>query len=455
MAIKPDVPRGFGDTEPIEALEIERIQEALREAYRTFGFMPLDTPSVEYREVLTGSESGIAGDNQIFTVANIDYRRAESVTGPDGKEGYVVPPELGLRFDLTVPLARYVAKHGRELTFPFKRYHIGKVWRGERPQEGRYREFIQCDVDTIANRELTPYDDAEALATANYAFEKLGITDHFFKVNNRRAVQELLRATVGEQADAAAVLRVLDKREKVGDEAVLEELKSEAGIDSAQAKTLLEHLDAGYEKGLSDEFDAAVDELNEYVEIAVALGVPRERITVDPSLARGLGYYTGNVVETFIEGAEGIGSVCSGGRFDNLTENFGSQRYPGTGLSIGLSRLQAALASKGAGTTATERPLDLYLGVFSPDQRTEAYKLLATLRAEGVSVVSDPTENRPKKVMRAADRSPCRYAVVIGENEVSSGKAKIKDLESGQETEVSLDELATRVRELRDAGAAS
>ncbi len=451
MAITPEVPKGFRDTEPVEALEIERIQEALRESYRKFGFLPLDTPAVEFREVLTGSESGIAGDNQIFTVANVDYRRAEPVDGPDGEPGYPVKPEFGLRFDLTVPLARFVAKRGRDLAFPFKRYQIDKVWRGERPQKGRFREFIQCDVDTISNGELTPYDDAEALACANDAFERLGIEDHYFKVNNRRAVQELLAATVGEEVDPAAVLRVLDKRDKVGDDEVVAELESEAGIAEQPARELLSQLDAGYQKGLSEKFDAAVDELTEYVEIAVALGVPRERIVIDPSLARGLGYYTGNVVETLIKGAENFGSVCSGGRYDNLTENFGETRYPGTGLSIGLSRLQEALRGLQGEEAGSGRELDLYLGVLSPELRKQAYPILAGLRAEGISVVCNPNENRMKKLLKQADRSACRYALFFGDDEAASQSISIKDLETGERTDLTLDELAAALTRLRES----
>lgn len=451
--IRFEVPKGFSDTDQIESLKIERIQDRLREAYQAFGFLPLDTPAVEYRQVLTGSESGIEGDNQIYTVGNVDYRREQPVTVGD-REGYLLEPKLGMRFDLTVPLARYIAKNHRELAFPFKRYHIGKVWRGERPQAGRYREFIQCDVDTIANRELTPYDDAEALACANYAFEKLGIEDHYFKVNNRRAVQELLAATVGPDVDPAAVLRELDKREKQEDSETIQQLAVAADVSYEQAADLLKRLDTGYEPGLSPEFDAAVDELNEYVETAVALGVPRDRVKVDPSLARGLGYYTGNVVETMIKGQESYGSVCSGGRFDNLTENFGKElTFPGTGLSIGLSRLQEVLRQQSDEQTGAERPLDLYLGVLSPEQREDMLGLLSELRAEGVSVICDPTENRLKKLMKSADRSACRFVVIVGEEEAASRQVKIKDLETREETTVSLDELAKQVRNLADKAA--
>lgn len=461
MALKPEVPKGFSDTGPGEMLEIERIQAALRESYRTFGFLPLDTPAVEYREVLTGSESGVAGDNQIYTVANIDYRRAQPVEGRDGQPQYSVKPELGLRFDLTVPLARYVAKNGRKLSFPFKRYQIAKVWRGERPQKGRFREFIQCDVDTISNGELTPYDDAEALACANDAFERLGITDHYFKVNNRRAVQELLTASVGHNVDSEAVLRVLDKREKVGDGKVVAELKSEAGIASPAATALLKQLDAGYQKGLSNAFDRALDELTEYVEIAVSLGVPRERMVVDPSLARGLGYYTGNVVETLITGGEQFGSVCSGGRYDNLTGSFvpekkqelrsgkKSERYPGTGLSIGLSRLQEALRDQRGEDAVHMRELDLYLGVLSPDVREQVYPLVTKLRAEGISVVCNPNENRIKKIFKNADASACRYALFFGEDEAASRSVTIKDIETGEQTDLTFTELAPALKRLR------
>lgn len=449
MSISPETPKGFHDTEPTEALEIERIQAVLQESFKKFGFLPIDTPIVEYRNVLTGAESGIAGDNQIFTVGNIDYSRAAKVTDSTGKEGYVVEPELGLRFDLTVPLSRYVAKRAREMSFPFKRYHIAKVFRGERPQSGRYREFIQCDVDTISNQELTPYEDAEALACAHDAFRRLGIDNAYFKVNNRRAVQELLRATIGEDVEPAEVLRVLDKREKQDRQTTIADLTNNESITEAAANTLLDTLDRGYQRGLSEAFDEALDELEDYVKLAQALGVPQKKIVIDPSLARGLGYYTGNVVETFIEGQEKFGSVCSGGRYDNLTENY-DQRLPGTGLSIGLSRLQAVLRDSGE-QAQSRRALDLYMGVLAPEHQLEACRMLTELREAGISVVGNLTEFRAKKIMKNADRSASRFAVIIGEDELSHGTCRIKDLETGDSSVVELGKIAELINQARPA----
>lgn len=445
MPIQPTTPKGFNDTEPAEALELERIQSVLQDSFKRYGFLPIDTPIVEYRTVLVGAESGIAGDNQIFTVGNIDYSRAEQVTDSTGKEGYLVEPELGLRFDLTVPLSRFVAKRAQELSFPFKRYHIAKVFRGERPQSGRYREFIQCDVDTISNHELTPYEDAEALACAHDAFTKLGITDAYFKVNNRRVVQELLFSTVGSAVDVAGVLRVLDKRAKQDDAKTIADLAGEQGISGGSAKQLLATLDEGYQPGISAAFDAALQELTEYVDTAHALGVPREKLVIDPSLARGLGYYTGNVVETFITGQEQFGSVCSGGRYDNLTENYGLKGYPGTGLSIGLSRLQAALREQGD-AAATPRTLDVYLGVLDGTYREAALKMLTEWRQAGLAVVCNITEHQVKKIMRSADRSACRYVVLLGETEMSTGICQLKDLTSGESQEVVIKDLANALR---------
>lgn len=430
--IQPRTLKGFRDYLPEAAGPREALLQTAREVYRSFGFRPIDTPALEYTEVLLG-KGGEESDKQLY--------RFEDHGGRD----------VGLRFDLTVPLARFVAQHAGSLGMPFKRYHMGTVWRGENTQRGRYREFMQCDFDTIGTESVV--SDVETLLVVFSLFQRIGVACTL-RVNHRGVLQGVLeRAGVG--GESAAVLRALDKLAKIGPEKVSDEMQASAGLSAQQAQEILE-LPAI--EGTRQEVLRRVEALVTGTEagergLAVlrgvdaglrAAGVPEEALVFDLSIARGLDYYTGIVVETFLNDLPGIGSVCSGGRYDDLASVYSKQRMPGVGASLGVDRLLAALEELKVALPGT-RNRSVFLAFFDGDRGPQYLALAQSLREQGLDVELYPEAKKLGAQLKYADRLGFPCAVIIGGDEWEQGNAQIKDLVQGDSRTVALAELAAEL----------
>jgi histidyl-tRNA synthetase len=354
---------------------------------------------------------------------------------------------VGMRFDLTVPLARFAAQHVGELGVPFKRYHIATVWRGENTQRGRYREFMQCDFDTIGTRSIAA--DIETALVIHDLMRAIGFERFTIRVNNRKVLTGLLERL--ELADrATAVLRSLDKLGKIGPEKVAEEIIATASATAEQARRIvslseftggneeilrqIEPLVAGSEKG-----EEGVAQLRQLLAAVKAAGVPDERIKLDVSIARGLDYYTGTIYETFLDALPTIGSVCSGGRYDNLAELFTSQELPGIGASLGLDRLLAAMEELGM-VEKISTPAEVFIPFFETDRLHDYLKIAAALRAAGIGVEIFPDAKKLGQQLKYADRRGFRVALIAGGNEFDEHKIQIKDLQKAEKRDVPLDE---------------
>jgi histidyl-tRNA synthetase len=430
MSSKLIIPRtlkGFRDYLPETMIPRERLIDTARRVYRSYGFSPIDTPALEYLEILTGKGSDET-DKQLYKFEDHGGRA------------------VGLRFDLTVPLARFAAEHIGQLGTPFKRYHIASVWRGENTQAGRYREFMQCDFDTIGTTSIA--SDIETTLVIHDLFRALGFDAFTIHINNRLVLTGLLERL--ELADRATrVLRALDKLGKLGPEKVAEELIGGAETTETQAREIValakiegtnaeilaqvSKLVAGSEKG-----NEGVEKLSQLLAATEAAGVAAERIKLDVSIARGLDYYTGTIYETFLDALPEIGSVCSGGRYDNLAALYTNQQLPGIGASLGLDRLLAAMEKLGLlekiGTTAP-----VFLAYFVENRLHDYLKLAASLRVAGLGVELYPEAKRLGNQLKYADRRGFRVAIVIGEDEFTGGICQIKDLRTSTSITVKLD----------------
>ena len=408
--------------------------------FRRYGFAPIDTPALEYAEILLG-KGGDETDKQTFRFTDQGGR------------------DVALRFDLTVPFARFAAQHVGALGTPFKRYHIAPVWRGERPQKGRYREFVQCDFDTIGTAGAVA--DAETVCVIHDLLDAIstGLTpscgEFTVRLNHRGVLNGLLE-TLDYGGAVSAALRILDKLPKIGEKAVQAELADVEGLSIEAALKLLQFVQlsgdaaetfaaarpllAGSDAGL-----AALDRLAAVVELAVAGGCEPGRLTADLSIARGLDYYTGVIFETFLADDPAIGSVCSGGRYDDLAGLYTKQALPGVGASLGLDRLLAAIEGKGE-----ERPR---AGVFVPlldgDRAADALALAAELRAAGVNVTVAPDVRGLGKHLKWADGRGFRFAAILGSEEVAAGTVTVKDLTDGAQETVPRGKAAGHLAEVR------
>ena len=433
--IKPQTLRGFRDLPPGPARLRERVIDAAKAAFRSYGFGPIDTPAVEYAEILLGK--GDAGTGGAETA-----KQTFRWTDAGGRD-------VALRFDLTVPFARFAAQHVGQLGTPFKRYHVAPVWRGERPQKGRYREFVQCDFDTIGTDGAVA--DAETVCVIHDLLAGIGeeVTpscgDFTIRLNHRGVLNGLLE-TLGLRESSTDVLRSLDKLPKVGRDAVAGELRDlPAATDGAVAKLLdfaalagdaaetfaaARPLLGGSQTGL-----ASLGRLERVVQLAVAGGCDPGRLTADLSIARGLDYYTGVIFETFLADDPGLGSVCSGGRYDDLAGLYTKQRLPGVGASLGVDRLLAHLEEKAAAAADAPRA-----GVFVPllreDLAPAVLSLAADLRAAGAEVTVAPDVRNLGKHLKWADSRGFRYAAIIGDDEAAAGTVTVKDLSNGGQNTV-------------------
>lgn len=419
--IEPRTLKGFRDTLPAAMVAREHLIDTARTVFRSFGYGPIDTPALEYTEILLG-KGGEETDRQMF--------RFDDQGGRD----------VAMRFDLTVPLARFVAQHAHELPMPFKRYHVGPVWRGENTQRGRYREFIQCDFDTVGTSSI--HADTEIALVIHELFLALGIEEFSVRINNRKVFNGLL-----EKLDlvdrVVPVLRAVDKLSKVGPDKVTAEL-DEAGLSEDQAIELFKLLDIEGPNPFEQIEEAhalvgaggdeGVEELTRMFEGLTAAGVT-EHVELDLSIARGLDYYTGSVFETFLNEVPEIGSVCSGGRYDDLASTYTKQQLPGVGASLGVDRLLAALDDLGVHQpVAATAPVLITL--FEADRTNDYLELATTIRRAGIGVELYPEARKLGAQLKYADRRGHAFAVIIGETEFAAGTAQVKDLSSGNSTEV-------------------
>jgi len=431
--ITPRTLKGFRDFLPREAIAREELIAKARGVFRSYGFAPIDTPALEYLEILQGKGSDET-DKQMYKFEDAGGR------------------EVGMRFDLTVPLARFSAQHIGQLGTPLKRYHIATVWRGENTQRGRYREFMQCDFDTIGTDAVS--SDIETTLVIHDLMVALGFEDFRIHLNNRKVLTGLLeKYDLAEQS--TAVLRALDKLAKIGPEKVKAEIVEAAGTSEEAADRVLalseltgsnaEVLDAvaplveGSETG-----EQGVNELRQLLAAVSAAGVPEERIKLDVSIARGLDYYTGTIFETFLGALPGIGSVCSGGRYDNLAELYTKEQLPGIGASLGLDRLLAAMEELNM-LADVQTPAEVLIPYFDRDRLHDYLKLAASLRAAGIGVEVFPQPKKLGQQLKYADRRGHRVALVLGGNEFDAGECQVKNLATGDSTTVPLEDDAASI----------
>jgi histidyl-tRNA synthetase len=432
--IQPRTLKGFRDYLPESMIPRERLIDIARKVYRSYGFSPIDTPTLEYLEILTGKGSEET-DRQLY--------RFEDHGGRN----------VGMRFDLTVPLARFVAQHINTLGTPFKRYHIAPVWRGENTQRGRYREFMQCDFDTIGT--LSVAADIETGLVINDLFEKLGFERFTVHLNNRQVLTGLLEK-IGVAEQATAILRSLDKLTKIGRERTANEMVKTAGITAEQAEQVLAITTlTGSNQEILDNLKplvaqselgtAGIDRLQQILDGLAAGGVPQERIKLDVSIARGLDYYTGVIFETFLDDLPGIGSVCSGGRYDNLAELYTKQQLPGIGASLGLDRLLAAMDELEM-IDKVKTPADILVVYFEKDRLNKYLEIAASLRQAGWAVEVFPDAKKMGKQLKYADGRGFQYALIAGGDELQRDVCQIKNLHTGESVEYPLSSVATDMK---------
>ncbi len=442
--IKPRTPAGVMELLPRDQIAFQRLLDSIRHTFEQFGFLPVETPVMELSEVLL-TKSGGETERQVYFVQS---------TGALDKAGDGLP-ELALRFDLTVPLARYVAEHERELAFPFRRYQMQRVYRGERAQRGRFREFYQCDIDVIGKDVLSPRFDAEIPAVIAAVFERLAIGDFTIHLNHRKLLRGHFEGLGIEGEAQLLVLRELDKLDKRGADAVRATL---AGDGFALAAEVIESLLAFSQVRSSGHADALARldalgagtplfeegraELRAILAQLEALGVAESRYALNLSIARGLDYYTGVVYETTLDAYPQIGSICSGGRYENLAGHYTKSRLPGVGISIGLTRLFYQLREAGLVATA-DSSVDVLVALLDDAGLAHALALSQRLRAAGLNVETQLEPRKLGKQMQYADKAGIRFVVLRGEDEATRAAVAVKDLRRGEQFEVPEADLAS------------
>lgn len=418
---------GFMELLPNEQILFDQMKQKIEDSYKTFGFLPIDTPIIESSEVLLAKAGGET-EKQIYRFTKGDN-------------------DLSLRFDLTVPLAKYVAKNYGNLNFPFRRYQIGKVYRGEKAQKGRYREFYQCDIDIIGDGELDIINDAEIPSVIYSTFRKLGFENFTVKINNRKILNGLYES-IGQKENSVEIMRIIDKIEKIGEDAVKEEI-SKLGVSDNDIEKIINFIKID---GTSDEkieklenlqidnetYLMGVNELKEVINNIRLFGVPEKNFTVDLTIARGLDYYTGTVYETFLNEYRELGSVCSGGRYENLAENYTDRKLPGVGISIGLTRLFYKLNELNL-IKADKKSISNILIIPMTEKKEVPFKLSTDLRQLGVNTEIYLSDKKIKAKMKYADKLEIPYVVVIGDEEIETKKIKLKNMTTGEEIELDFD----------------
>ncbi len=435
--IKPRTMSGFMELLPAPQLQMERIMEIIRSSYALYGFTPLDTPLIEASEILLAKGGGET-EKQIYR-----FTKGDS--------------DLSLRFDLTVPLAKYVALHYADLAFPFKRYQIGKVYRGERAQRGRFREFYQADIDVIGDGQLDITNDAEIPAIIYTVFSRLGLRKFQIRINNRKILNGFY-AMLGLTEKSGDIMRTADKLEKIGVNLVRAIFVDDLGIAPAKADEILNFIAIsgtnekvlaaleGY-RGRNPLFDEGLDELTTVTKYLGGFGVPQENFAVDLTIARGLDYYTGTVYETTLLDHPEIGSVCSGGRYDNLAEYYTDRQLPGVGISIGLTRLFYVLGEQGMlNEDVPTAPADALILPMTEDLSV-AVALSTQMRAKGLRTQLYTEAKKFKAKMNYADKLGVPFVLILGEDEISSGVVTCKNMKTGEQEKLSPAQAADRIAE--------
>ena len=427
MALKPSPLSGFPELLPQEQIVFQRLLDSIREGYELFGFSPIETPAVERKEVLT-SKGG--NEKEIYSLARL--------AGSEGAN----ETEMALHFDLTVPLARYVAMHKENLTFPFRRYQMQKVWRGERAQAGRYREFYQCDIDVIGRGKLSPLYDAEMPAVIYTIFRKMDIGKFVIRINNRRILKAYFEYVGVPNERAGDVLRSIDKLEKIGIDQVAKEIQTSTLLDEETVSSMLmflgtkretdETLDFLKVQSFGDSFRESVLELEAVVQSIRSLGVGEEYFVVDLTIARGLDYYTGTVYETVLVDFPELGSVCSGGRYDDLARFFTDEKLPGVGISIGITRLAITLMKEGILKVGASTPASVLITSLEEAFLPKCFEMGKTLRDIGIKTEVYLEPGSLGKQLKYANKKGFPFVLILGQQEIDDNVVQIKDMQTGQ-----------------------
>lgn len=444
--IKPRTTPGVMELLPRDQIAFQRMLDVIRRNYERFGFLPVETPVFELSEVLL-TKTGGETERQVYFVQS---------TGALEQGGQ---PELALRFDLTVPLARYVAEHEHDLAFPFRRYQIQRVYRGERAQRGRFREFYQCDIDVIGKDALSVRHDAEMPAVIHAVFSELGVGPFTIQLNNRKLLRGFFEGVgIADGERQALVLREIDKLDKRGADAVRATL---IGEGFALAADVVERIMAFVQSRSTSHADALAklealgegsqtlaqgrDELREVLELLKAYGVPEKNYAINFSIARGLDYYTGTVYETTLDEHPQIGSVCSGGRYENLASHYTKSKLPGVGISIGATRLFWQLREAGIVSTA-ESSVEVMVGLVDDSRLPDSLDIARRLRAAGINAEVQLEAKKLAKQFQYADRAGIRFVILFGDEEAERGVVKVKDLKSQEQFELTREEMAAALK---------
>ena len=429
MKVEPRTLPGFMELLPTEQIKFNSMMDKIRKSYERFGFLPLDTPIIEMADVLLAKAGGET-EKQIYR-----FNKGEN--------------DLALRFDLTVPLAKYVCEYNNDISFPFKRYQIGKVYRGERPQKGRYREFYQCDIDIIGDGTLSIVNDAEIPSVIYTTIKEFGFDNFTIRINNRKILNGLF-AELELEKDSVEIMRIIDKLEKIGTDNVvkclqdlnIEKTKIDKILDFIQIEgTTDEKLEKLSELNFTNElFLEGLNELKEVVKYVRLFGVPDANFKVDLTIARGLDYYTGTVYETFLNDYRELGSVCSGGRYDNLAEFYTDKKMPGVGVSIGLTRLFSKLSELNI-LKEKEESISKVLVVSMSDDISRALEVATIIRSKGINTDVYLEDKKIKAKFKYADKLKIPYVAVIGEEEEKNGTVTLKNMTTGEQEEVSIEKM--------------
>lgn len=421
---------GFMELLPQDQILFNNMYDTIRKVYERFGFLPIDTPTIELSEVLLAKAGGET-EKQIYR-----FNKGDS--------------DLSLRFDLTVPLARYTAEHFNDLVFPFKRYQMSKVFRGERPQKGRFREFYQCDIDVIGQEDLDLIFDAEIPTVIYNVFQELNIGKFTIRINNRKILNGFFTALNLEE-QASDILRIIDKIDKIGADEVTKELL-EFNIDSDTVNKIMNFIAI---KGTNDEvlnslrnlsieseqFNLGIEELEAVINGLRDFNVPEDYFKVDLTIARGLDYYTGTVYETILDDYPRLGSVCSGGRYENLTGYYTEQKLPGIGISIGLTRLFSQLKEIELIENSKRSLTQVLVIPFDKKDIRYTLSLASKIREAGINTDVYYQNKGMKQKMKYADRLDIPYVVLIGEDEVNANKAMLKNMLTGEQQLLTVEEI--------------
>lgn len=425
---------GFMELLPEEQILFNQMKEKIAKSYEKFGFLPIDTPVIEMSEVLLAKAGGET-EKQIYR-----FNKGEN--------------DLALRFDLTVPLAKYVTQYYNNLAFPFRRYQIGKVYRGERPQKGRFREFYQCDIDIIGDGELSIINDAELPAVIYNTIRELGFSEFTICMNNRKILNGLFKE-LNQEENSVEIMRIIDKLEKIGKENVIECLR-DINVPEQEINKIMEFIQIG---GTTDEklekleklnisnelFEKGLEELRQVVKYVRGFGVPDTNFKVDLTIARGLDYYTGTVYETFLNDYREIGSVCSGGRYENLAEYYTDRKLPGVGVSIGLTRLFYKLNELKA-INAKQTSIAKVLVISMVEDMSKSLETATKLRANGINAEVYLEDKKIKAKFKYADRLKIPYVIVVGEDEIANNVVTLKNMQTGEQETLTIEEAIKKIK---------